>query len=68
MNLRRAYSLQLNEKWIKTLQELPESGMGYQNVSVDLGKSDVEGIVFNCSILKTDRKITNEEIGGFKVS
>ena len=42
--------LGLSQKWIDKLKNLPESGMGYQNVMVKLKN----GVVFNGTVINSD--------------
>ncbi|MEK7121140.1 MAG: hypothetical protein AAB857_00355, partial [Patescibacteria group bacterium] len=47
--------LGLSKKWIDKMKNLPESGMGYQNVTVKLKNGVVlKGIVLNSDILQVD--------------
>ncbi len=47
--------LGLSQKWIDKLKNLPESGMGYQNVAVKLKNGVIlKGIVTNSDILRID--------------
>ena len=42
----------LDSKWVKYLQEKPETGMGYQHVAITMNDdSRVEGTVLNCEHL-----------------
>lgn len=55
-------SVSLPQKWINKCVKMPESGMGYQKVSVRLANGSVSGIVLNCSILETVEKVDPEKI------
>lgn len=55
-------SVNLPEQWIKKCVDMPESGMGYQKVSVKVSNGSVSGIVLNCSILETVEKVDPEKI------
>lgn len=55
-------SVNLPQKWIDKCVNMPESGMGYQKVSVKLAKGSISGIVLNCSILETVEKVDPEKI------
>lgn len=55
-------SVNLPKKWIDKCVNMPESGMGYQKVSVKVANGSVSGIVLNCSILETVEKVDPEKI------
>jgi len=55
-------SINLPQKWINKCVNMPESGMGYQKVSVKMQNGSVNGIVLNCSILETLEKVDEEKI------
>jgi len=55
------------EKWVKVLQGLPESGMGFQDVEIEFFNGDaVQGIVLNCSKLITKNPINTADIKDIK--
>lgn len=63
-------TLGLSQKWIDKLKNLPESGMGYQNVTVKLKNGVVlKGIVMNSDILKVDSYVIfrNDDIDDISV-
>ena len=60
-----ATRLGLSKKWIDKMKSLPESGMGYQKVTVKLKNGIVlKGIVMNSDILQVDNYIVfkNDDI------
>ena len=59
--------LELNEKWMRVLGSLPESGMGYHVVNIKLkdGSSCQSVIVYNCRYAKI-ATIDNEDIDGIE--
>ncbi|HEY4474857.1 MAG TPA: hypothetical protein VJC06_02960 [Candidatus Paceibacterota bacterium] len=50
--------LGLSQKWIDKLKNLPESGMGYQNVMVKLKN----GVVFNGTVINSDILQVNSHV------
>lgn len=69
MNLRRAFTLKLNDKWLSTVKSLPEPETNHWSLSVELKSGNMmEGIAFNYGILKTDRQISNEDISAIKIA
>ncbi|KKN13897.1 hypothetical protein LCGC14_1001660 [marine sediment metagenome] len=62
--------VKLSENWIKKLQELPETGMGYQLVDLTLinGKIFKYAIVLNCSIVILEEKIDVSQIEKIELS
>ncbi len=45
-------NIYLSQKWIEHCQELPESGMGFQNVNLTLKDGTKRNCsIYNCSIL-----------------
>ena len=64
-------SLGLSQKWTDRMKKLPESGMGYQNVTVKLKNGVVlKGIVTNSDILKVDSRaiFKNDDIDEINIS
>jgi len=62
--------LGLSQKWIDKLINLPESGMGYQKVTVKLKNGVVfDGMVINCEILHVNNYIVfkNDDIDDINV-
>jgi hypothetical protein len=55
-------SVKLPQKWIDKCVNMPESGMGYQKVSVRVANGSFSGIVLNCSILETVERVDPEKI------
>ncbi len=51
--------LTLERKWMEALTRLPESGMGYQRVRVQLrdGRTIAEAMVFNSEVLDVQEPI-----------
>ena len=69
MNLRRAFSLQLNSKWVNTLRTLPDPETNHWSLSIELTSGNLlEGVAFNYGILKTDKQISNEDISSIKIA
>jgi hypothetical protein len=64
--------LKLPTKFTSYLENLPEQGMGYQIVDIELfnGKTLVDRIVFNSTYLKlnNDEKIDSENIKSVKIN
>lgn len=62
--------VQLPENLIKRLQELPESGMGYQivNFKMQNGKSLDNVTVLNCSIALIEETVDASQITGAELS
>jgi len=62
--------LWLSQKWIDKMVNLPESGMGYQNVTVRLKNGTVlRGIVINSDTLQVNGHVifSNDEINDISV-
>jgi len=56
--------MQLEEKWIKVCQSIPEKGMGWQSVNITLTDGTIltDVMVFNCEDVLTKLFISNDEI------
>ena len=64
-------TLGLSNKWIERMKNLPESGMGYQNVTIKLKNGAVlKGVVMNSDILKVDGYVVfkNDDIDEINLS
>lgn len=58
----------LNDRWIQYCQGQPETGMGYQAVIVHTSSgSEVDGMIYNCSILETPAPVRVEDIASIDV-
>ncbi len=62
--------IELSDNWIKKLQELPETGMGYQIVNLILTNGKVFDyiIVLNCSIVIIEEKIEISQIKNIELA
>ena len=63
-------TLGLSNKWIERMKNFPESGMGYQNVTVKLKNGVVlKGMVMNSDILQVDNYVVfkNDDIDDINV-
>ena len=59
---------QLSKEWQDKLSQLPESGMGYQEVAVNLVNGTVtNGIVLNGQTLETIQKVQESDIADIVV-
>lgn len=68
--MKNKLEIKLSENWIKKLQELPETGMGYQIVNLTLtnGKVFNKITVLNCSIAILEEKIDVSQIKNIELS
>ena len=68
--MKNKIEINLPEKWIKKLQKMPETGMGYQLVDLTLttGKVLKNITVFNCSIALLEEKIDISQIENIELS
>lgn len=62
--MKNKLEIKLSENWIKKLQELPETGMGYQVVNLKFvdGKILKNVTILNSSIAILDKKIDVSQI------
>jgi hypothetical protein len=56
--------IKLEQRWIKRLLQLPESGMGYQRVDLQLsdGRELKDVLVFNAEELEVAEELATSEI------
>ena len=56
--------VKLEQRWIKCLMRLPESGMGYQRVDLSLadGREVKDVLVFNAEELEVPEKLASSQI------
>ena len=56
--------VKLEQRWIKCLMRLPESGMGYQRVDLSLadGREVKDVLVFNAEELEVSEKLASSQI------
>ena len=68
--MKNKLEIKLSENWIKKLQELQETGMGYQIVNLTLtnGKVFNNITVLNCSIAILEEKIDASQIENIELS
>lgn len=62
-------AISLPEKWVKFLSEQPETGMGYQDVTISFKDgTSTDGFVANCEMLNSVSKINTEDIVDIEVN
>jgi len=68
--MRKKIEIQLSQNWIEMLQNLPETGMGYQIVNLILANGKVfnDVTVLNCSIAILDEEIDATQIENIELS